>query len=120
MPKQPITRVLSLLKRLVAVDAALSTSAGLNVKDFARRLKVSTKTVRRDLKLIGGLWTPPVCCRSWDEEAGWMRPWYVWRYPGVTGLLFSRAAQVRYWDPAHHRRGAPPGANYDPGPPPVA
>jgi hypothetical protein len=47
MPKNPTSDI---LRRWRALDTALGGPLGLNVREFAQRYRVSTRTVQRDLE----------------------------------------------------------------------
>jgi hypothetical protein len=74
---------LNVLKRWVAMDAALN-ERGLNVPRFARKWKVSTRTVRRDLKAFKQLGQGMRCVHPRSEE---VRD-YLWKYEVETDPLF--------------------------------
>ncbi len=52
MPKNSATTI---LRRWRAMDAALSSFKGLNIRKFARRQGTSEKTIHRDLKAFEAL-----------------------------------------------------------------
>src|SRR5260370_41984020 len=79
MPKNPTTRI---LKRWQELDWELGRDfKGVNVREFARKWKVSPKTIHRDLEAFRGLGQVIRCQRSLEG------PFYVWLYRGGSWLF---------------------------------
>jgi hypothetical protein len=115
MAKNPATEILS---RWQALDAALTgyfvkdiESPGLNVPDFARRWKVSTKTIYRDLKAFRYMGQRIILSRG----HGFKGMPYTWEYASGVGPLFVETLERfgsedwELWRCPHcreaHRRG---------------
>jgi hypothetical protein len=79
MPKNPVTAT---VQRWQALDAALGSREGMHLEAFARRWRVSTKTVRRDLEDLAELGR-----FAEDELDGQGRR--VWRYGNDEDFLFA-------------------------------
>jgi hypothetical protein len=78
------TSTARLLRRLREMDDLLIYN-GLNIKQFARKFRVSTKTVRRDLKMLADDFGRPSEWHYLDE--------YIWKYRSPRRRLFVSVRQ---------------------------
>ena len=79
-----------MLQRWIDLDRALGSFEGLRISEFARRWKVSPKTVRRDLAVFRAMGQKAVCVLGLLERQEGEGPQYRWQYDVGVEWLFVR------------------------------
>lgn len=76
-----MSKMAEILERWRAIDAELGSFYGLYIEDFAKRWRVSTKTIRRDLDAFRKIGQDVVWERNEENQ-------YVWCYEAEQEWLF--------------------------------
>ena len=74
---------LDILRRWQAIDYALSRPDGLHIESFAKKISVSTRTVRRDLEVFEAVGHPP----EHKLDADGVR--HIWQYQYLGDRMFA-------------------------------
>ena len=84
-----------MLRRWIDLDYHLVNVYGLHLPSFAKRWRVSRKTIRRDLAMFKELGYPAAPVLESDGIHTKSGRCYVWSYPAGTLSMFTREARVR-------------------------